>query len=62
MLLARDNVALSESQKAAFDQQLAQAKRNFEVGTATIVDTLEAQARYDQTVAKEIADQATTSR
>jgi outer membrane protein len=58
VLLARDNVALSESQKAAFDQQLAQAKRNFEVGTATIVDTLEAQARYDQTVAKEIADKA----
>jgi outer membrane protein len=58
VLLARDTVALSESQKAAFDQQLAQAKRNFEVGTATIVDTLEAQARYDQTVAKEIADRA----
>ena len=56
VLLARDNVALSESQKAAIDQQLAQAKRNFEVGTATIVDTLEAQARFDQAVAKEIAD------
>ena len=56
VLLARDNVALSESQKAAIDQQLAQAKRNFEVGTATIVDTLEAQARYDQSVAKEISD------
>ncbi len=56
VLLARDNVALSETQKTAIDQQLAQAKRNFEVGTATIVDTLEAQARYDQSVAKEIAD------
>jgi outer membrane protein len=56
VLLARDNVALSETQKAAIDQQLAQAKRNFEVGTATIVDTLEAQARYDQSVAKEISD------
>ena len=56
VLLAQDNVALSESQKAAIDQQLAQAKRNFEVGTATIVDTLDAQARYDQSVAKEIAD------
>ena len=56
VLLARDNVALSETQKSAIDQQLAQAKRNFEVGTATIVDTLEAQARYDQSVAKEIAD------
>src|SRR5689334_1028655 len=58
VLLARDNVALSESQKTAIDQQLAQAKRNFEVGTATIVDTLEAQARYDQSVAKEISDKA----
>jgi outer membrane protein len=56
VLLAQDNVALSETQKSAIDQQLAQAKRNFEVGTATIVDTLEAQARYDQSVAKEIAD------
>jgi outer membrane protein len=58
VLLARDNVAFSETQKTAIDQQLAQAKRNFEVGTATIVDTLEAQARYDQSVAKEIADKA----
>ena len=56
VLLAQDNVALSQTQKSAIDQQLAQAKRNFEVGTATIVDTLEAQARYDQSVAKEIAD------
>jgi outer membrane protein len=56
VLLAQDNVALSGTQKTAIDQQLAQAKRNFEVGTATIVDTLEAQARYDQSVAKEIAD------
>ena len=56
VLLAQDNVALSEAQKAAIDQQLAQAKRNFEVGTATIVDTLEAQARYDQANAKEISD------
>jgi outer membrane protein len=56
VLLAQDNVALSEAQKKAFSEQLAQAKRNFEVGTSTIVDTLEAQARYDQTVAKEILD------
>lgn len=56
VLLAQDNVRLSETQKTAIDQQLAQAKRNFEVGTATIVDTLEAQARYDQSVAKAIAD------
>ena len=56
VLLAQDNVALSGAQKTAIAEQLAQAKRNFEVGTSTIVDTLEAQARYDQSVAKEILD------
>ena len=56
VLLAQDNVALSDSQKTAISEQLAQAKRNFEVGTATIVDTLEAQARYDQSNAKLISD------
>ena len=35
-------------------EQLAQAKRNFEVGVATITDTNEAQAKYDQIVAQEI--------
>jgi len=57
VLLAQDNVALSDAQKRSISEQLAQAKRNFEVGTSTIVDTLEAQARFDQAVAKEIADQ-----
>ena len=56
VLQAQDNVALSEAQKRAISEQLAQAKRNFEVGTATIVDTLEAQARYDQAVATEVLD------
>lgn len=56
VLQAEDNVALSDAQKKAISEQLAQAKRNFEVGTATIVDTLEAQARYDQAVAKEVLD------
>lgn len=55
VLLALDNVALVQSQKAALSEQLAQAKRNFEVGTATIVDTNEAQSRYDQVLAQEIA-------
>ena len=35
-------------------EQLAQAKRNFEVGVATITDTNEAQAKYDAIVAQEI--------
>ncbi len=56
VLLAQDNVALSGAQKKAIAEQLAQAKRNFEVGTATIVDSQDAQARFDLASAKEIAD------
>ncbi|HET7598321.1 MAG TPA: TolC family outer membrane protein [Burkholderiales bacterium] len=55
VLLAQDTVAFAEAQKAAIGEQLAQAKRNFEVGTATITDQHDAQARYDLTVAQEIA-------
>lgn len=55
VLLAQDSVAFAEAQKTAIGQQLEQAKRNFEVGTATITDTHEAQARYDLTSAQEIA-------
>jgi outer membrane protein len=36
-------------------EQLAQAKRNFEVGVATITDTNEAQAKFDAIVAQEIS-------
>lgn len=54
VLLAEFNVELAEQQKLAVSEQLAQAKRNFEVGTATITDTNEAQARYDSIVASEI--------
>lgn len=56
VLLAQDNVALSGAQKTAISEQLAQAKRNFEVGTSTITDTYEAQAKFDLGVAKEISD------
>ena len=55
VLLAQDTLALVGAQKAATAESLAQARRNFEVGTATITDTNEAQARYDQIVAQEIA-------
>ena len=54
---AQDTLALVGAQKAAISEQLAQAKRNFEVGTATITDTHEAQARYDLVVAQEILAQ-----
>ncbi len=54
VLLAEYNIELVEQQKLAVAEQLAQAKRNFEVGTATITDTNEAQAKYDSIVATEI--------
>ncbi len=54
VLLAEVNVELAEAQKAAVSEQLAQAKRNFEVGVSTITDSNEAQARYDSIVAQEI--------
>ena len=44
-----------DAQKTAVAEQLAAAKRNFEVGTSTITDTREAQARYDLVLAQEIA-------
>lgn len=57
VLLAQDSVAFAAAQKTAIGQQLEQAKRNFEVGTATITDQHDAQARYDLTVSQEIAAQ-----
>jgi outer membrane protein len=57
VLLAQDSLALAQAQKTAISEQLEQAKRNFEVGTSTITDTHEAQARYDLTTAQEIAAQ-----
>ncbi len=58
VLVAKDNVQLTEAQKQAISEQLEQAKRNFEVGTATITDTYEAQARYDLIMAQEINAQS----
>jgi outer membrane protein len=55
VLLAEDTLATAQAQKQAFAEQLAQARRSFEVGAATIVDSHEAQARFDLAVAQEIA-------
>jgi len=57
VLLAQDSLRLAQAQKTAIGEQLEQAKRNFEVGTATITDSNEAQARYDLTTAQELAAQ-----
>lgn len=58
VLAAQDAVNLTAAQKTAIAEQLAQAKRNFEVGSATITDTLEAQARYDLINSQAIAAQS----
>jgi outer membrane protein len=55
VLAAQDSLDFVRAQKAAVSEQLASAKRNFEVGTATITDTREAQAQYDLVLAQEIA-------
>ena len=55
VLAAQDAISFIQAQKLAITEQLASAKRNFEVGTATITDTHEAQARYDLILAQEIA-------
>ncbi len=57
VLSASDNLTVVQSQKTAVAEQLASAKRNFEVGTSTITDTREAQARYDLVIAQELAAQ-----
>jgi outer membrane protein len=54
VLLAQDTIVFAQAQLVAIGRQLEQAKRNFEVGTATITDTHEAQSRYDLTVSLEI--------
>ena len=55
VLAAQDTLETTRASKTAITEQLASAKRNFEVGTATITDTREAQARFDLATAQEIA-------
>lgn len=58
VLTAQDNVELFKNKKELIQQQLQAAKSKFEVGSATIVDANDAQARYDLANAQEIAAQA----
>lgn len=54
VLLAHSTLVTITAQKVAVTQQLAQAKREFEVGTKTILDTNESQSRYDALLAQEV--------
>ena len=53
VLGARDQLIALVAAKQATGEQLQQARREFEVGTKTIIDTNEAQARFDQIAAQE---------
>lgn len=55
ILYATENLKAVRANKASIEQQRELAKKSFEVGTVTIVDTHESQARYDLAVAQEIA-------
>jgi outer membrane protein len=55
VLASSDSLTFLKSQKVAVSEQLASAKRNFEVGTSTITDSREAQARFDLVTAQELA-------
>ena len=57
VLTAQDALTSIQANKVAITEQLASAKRNFEVGTSTITDSNEAQSRYDLSVAQELAAQ-----
>jgi outer membrane protein len=58
VLTAQDNVELFQNKKALIKQQLQSAQSKFEVGSATIVDANDAQARFDLANAQETAAQA----
>src|SRR6218665_3357648 len=55
MLAAQDTLGFVQAQKAAVSEQLAAAKRNFEIGASTVTNSREAQARYDLQLAQQIA-------
>ncbi len=54
VLGAHDTLDYTTAEKQAIARQLALANRNYSVGTKTLVDVHEAQARFDQAHAQEI--------
>ncbi|MBL4704804.1 MAG: TolC family outer membrane protein [Flavobacteriales bacterium] len=54
VLLAKDREVLVNAEMSANKKLLTQAKRGFEVGSASITDVYEAQARFDLSVSEQI--------
>lgn len=59
VLSSIDDLAFAQAEVKAISEQLLQTKQRFNVGLTAITDVHEAQARYDQAVASEIAAQNT---
>lgn len=55
VLTAREVLLATQSEKKSTLQQLASARRSFELGTVAITDVRQAEAKYDLDIAQEIA-------
>lgn len=55
VLLAQETMSAAQAQEKANAEQLALTSRGFEIGTSSITDKQEAQARHELAVAQEIA-------
>jgi len=55
VLAAQDNLAFTRAEKKSIAHQLKQTQQRFNVGLTAITDVHEAKARYDQSVAQDIA-------
>lgn len=60
-LAAQDNLEFARAEKKAIARELEQSQQRFDVGLVAITDVQEAQARYDQAIAQEIAAERTLS-
>lgn len=54
VLTYEDTLRLLDAQKSTFTQQLAQAKRSYELGITTVTDVHEAQSKLDSLIAQEV--------
>ncbi|MBT2321740.1 TolC family outer membrane protein [Variovorax paradoxus] len=55
VLVAHEGISVADAQRQAVEQQLMLARRNFEVGMATVTDAYEAQSRFDLARAQAVA-------
>src|SRR4030095_8954333 len=58
VLLAQESLRVTLAEKAAVAQQRDRAQARFDVGRGKITDLQEAQARFDQVLAKEVSAQS----